>query len=46
MKTWQYVGLWLLFFIAARFLLVNPILNVLDRLLHTLTVLADVVGHQ
>ncbi len=46
MKTWQYVGLWLLFFIAARFFLVNPMLNAMNRVAFTLTVLADLLRNR
>ena len=46
MTRWQYVALWLAFFIAARFFLVNPLLNAMDRVARTLNVLVDVVRHQ
>lgn len=46
MTRWQYVGLWITFFVATRFLLVNPILNVLDRIESHLSIIADVVRHQ
>ncbi len=46
MKPWQYVALWIAFFIAARFFLVNPLLNALDLVTHRLAVLIDLVRHQ
>ncbi len=46
MKAWHYIAFWLVMFIAARFFLVNPLLNVFDRVEHHLYVIADLLRNR
>ena len=46
MKTWHYVGFWIVMFIAARFFLVNPMLNRMDKLTYFLATLVDLTRNR